>query len=177
MNKERIEEKALKIYPENFAWVRCDEDSETYTEIDADGIKWLKVDANKTYREGYIKALLEIESKKKTLKSIIDNNHLIDDIVKIALDPTIESKGEQIKGLLFMSLTDDYWDYVESLSTVKGLVARDEDGCLKFFDEKPIREENFWINTGDQIQLKEELFPDVTWESEPIEVELNIRKL
>ena len=66
MTDKQIEERALEAYPEDFAWVKCDENSKTYTEIDCNGIKWLKVDKNKTYRDGYIKALKEVETETKT---------------------------------------------------------------------------------------------------------------
>lgn len=49
------EKKALKEYPKDYAYAKCDEDETNYCEIDSDGIKWLKVDINKTNRDCYIK--------------------------------------------------------------------------------------------------------------------------
>lgn len=48
-------EKALERYPEDYAYSRLDDDAVDYTEIDGDGVKWMKVDTNKTAREGYTK--------------------------------------------------------------------------------------------------------------------------
>lgn len=69
---------------------------------------------------------------------------------------------------------------------IKGWVARDqnvsEDGTNLYFGwKKPKRlgDEPFitWVDFGDFISLPKEMFQDITWESEPIEVELLIRKL
>ena len=50
-----VGQKALEAYPKDYAYTKCDEDETNYSEIDADGIKWLKVDINKTNRVCYIK--------------------------------------------------------------------------------------------------------------------------
>ena len=34
-----------------------------------------------------------------------------------------------------------------------------------------------WCDYGDFISLPKEMFPELTWEDEPIEVELTIRKI
>lgn len=61
-------------------------------------------------------------------------------------------------------------------------VARDKDGSLWLYNEKPTREEksSCWINkssiTNEGIgTLQLTMFPDLKWEDEPIEIEL-IRK-
>lgn len=133
MTDKQIEEKALEAYPESFAWSRCDENSETYTEIDGDGIKWLKVDRNKTYREGYIKAIKDIKSLPKTI----------------------------------------------------GWIAKEKDGTISFFNKKPQRfiDENnnctgWYSENGCETAINfDSDIPELTWESEPLEVELIIRKL
>lgn len=61
----------------------------------------------------------------------------------------------------------------------KGWVAKDECG-LWFFRNKPYRVTgtlvSYWtdVNPNSEIGLSEELFPELTWESEPVEVELTI---
>ena len=73
---------------------------------------------------------------------------------------------------------------ISSLSKVKGWVARDRGGDLHIFKAKPDRVkdnlgldyDNYWC--GEYItELDCDIFPDLTWESEPIEVELLIRKI
>lgn len=64
-------------------------------------------------------------------------------------------------------------------------VARDKDECLWLFIDKPIRsQKNDWwevdtqnslLRDDDCLQIDEELFPDLSWEDEPIEVDL-VRK-
>ena len=48
-------------------------------------------------------------------------------------------------------------------------VARDKDGELYLFSEKPSKREEFWLMssaTTTVIQLPSELFPEVKWEDE-----------
>lgn len=49
------EQKALEAYPEDYAYVKCDNEDTNYTEIDDEGTKWLKVDFNKEFRTVYTK--------------------------------------------------------------------------------------------------------------------------
>lgn len=69
----------------------------------------------------------------------------------------------------------------ESLPKIHGWVARDGDDkkrlCL--FTEPPVRFEDMWLPEEDRIYLflDNSLFPEITWESEPVEVELLIRKV
>lgn len=69
----------------------------------------------------------------------------------------------------------------ESLPKIHGWVARDGDDkkrlCL--FTEPPVRIEDMWLPEEDRIYLflDNSLFPEITWESEPVEVELLIRKI
>lgn len=58
-------------------------------------------------------------------------------------------------------------------------VARDKDGCLNLFSSKPVKEKDvdWWEladieNDEEFMELNPELFPDLRWEDEPIEVEL-----
>ena len=47
---------------------------------------------------------------KGELKSKITNT-LINSIINIVKDPTLgDSRKEQLKGLIFLAITDDYWD-------------------------------------------------------------------
>ena len=62
-------------------------------------------------------------------------------------------------------------------------IARDEDGRLNLFDVKPQKEACFqgkdyiWIvprGYMNQIMLNEKLYPEVTFENSPMEVELKL---
>lgn len=61
---------------------------------------------------------------------------------------------------------DKYWD--------KDMFASD----LFLAMEKPKRDEGWeaWADLGDFIALNPELFPDLTWDDDPIEVELIIKR-
>jgi hypothetical protein len=55
-------------------------------------------------------------------------------------------------------------------------VARDKNGDLWLYDCEPTRMNNYWHFNGyksDCYEISKDLFPDITWESEPIQVELN----
>ena len=62
-------------------------------------------------------------------------------------------------------------------------IARDKDGCLYFYEEKPWRQEidKMWIDfpiyldyklddIGCITQLDSDLYPELTWDNEPIEM-------
>lgn len=51
-------------------------------------------------------------------------------------------------------------------------VARDADGEVAFFKEKPERSEYLWEAKWYCWIVRRDMFPDLTWEDEPIEVEL-----
>lgn len=56
-------------------------------------------------------------------------------------------------------------------------VARDKDGTLWLYSEKPHREENYGVWYSDRVNIMEinsEEFPQLKWEDEPIEVKLII---
>lgn len=129
-------------------------------------------------REGYIKCAEEYEAGKQTLKGILENRPLIQSLINIANDPTIVHKVEQIQGLLFNCLTDDYWDYVTSLSKIHGWAARGTDG-LDFFTELPCMSGGVWVTpfNNNYLKLPDEMLPEIKTGSEPVEVELLIRKV
>lgn len=68
-------------------------------------------------------------------------------------------------------------------TVIQGWVARDQDGYISLFKDKPIRDTcdkddipyGFWDDVdGNCIDLPITLFPDLTWESEPIKVRISI---
>ena len=72
---------------------------------------------------------------------------------------------------------------VEADTVIQGWVVRDEDAdCPRFYNHKPFRKKDgfkdgLW-SYGMEIGLilDSSLFPDITWESDPIEVELIIKR-
>lgn len=57
-------------------------------------------------------------------------------------------------------------------------IARDEDSDLYLYSDKPTREKfnNIWSTKRACIHLDVNMFPDVKWESEPVEVEIKIKE-
>lgn len=67
-------------------------------------------------------------------------------------------------------------------TVIQGWVARDSDGTLSLFEVKPERvrykqdiKEGLWM-AKTMADLVSELFPDLTWDSEPEEVEIIIKR-
>lgn len=65
-------------------------------------------------------------------------------------------------------------------ATINGWVARTQDGLLGLLRIKPERScGDWWIDlSADEraiYRLPPELFPDITWDSDPIEVEITIK--
>lgn len=61
-------------------------------------------------------------------------------------------------------------------------IARDRDGCLYLFHRKPVRHKNMYMcwdlpynDAREPMLLDKSLFPNLTWDDEPIEVELKIK--
>ena len=59
-------------------------------------------------------------------------------------------------------------------------VARDEDGIIALFTNKPVKKQHWWIHPrfglGNVNKIPEKSFPQVKWEDkEPTEVELTIK--
>ncbi|MCM1356442.1 MAG: hypothetical protein NC212_08565 [Staphylococcus sp.] len=64
-------------------------------------------------------------------------------------------------------------------ATISGWVARDGDGTLFFHQAKPVKGRYYWdtpdLPAGDSMILPRESFPSLTWESDPLEVEIVIK--
>ena len=76
---------------------------------------------------------------------------------------------------------DAYTQALAELESPKlyGWVARDKNGMLHLFDVEPKRIGDYWWNRDYNSEpiCNEEAFPDITWESDPIEVEILIRRV
>lgn len=70
----------------------------------------------------------------------------------------------------------------EDVETIKGWLARDKDGSLAVYlyikPYKAIGRDNipldYWYNNKPCIDLDENLYPEVTWNTEPKEIEVQI---
>lgn len=66
----------------------------------------------------------------------------------------------------------------EKDTVIQGWVARDGNNDLNLYFQKPIRNRYspYWAGLGIGINFSKESFPDLTWDSDPIEVELIIKR-
>lgn len=57
-------------------------------------------------------------------------------------------------------------------------IARDEDGSLFMYQNKPRKDEYHWYSTDyDLFSIDDTLFPEIEWEDpEPTEVQIEIKK-
>lgn len=68
--------------------------------------------------------------------------------------------------------------------TIQAWIARDEDGRLCHYSEKPgrillINANSYWDCSEDAVccDLPEKMFPEITWDDEPRKVEISIKLL
>ena len=70
-------------------------------------------------------------------------------------------------------ITDKVFEEISAVPTIKGWVARDENGQLRFYCKHPEKRNTFWLPiSGRYMSLDQSLFPDLKWPDPPIEVEL-----
>jgi len=59
-------------------------------------------------------------------------------------------------------------------------IARDKCGGLYLYNDEPIKDNNFGVFQADisytEIEINPDLFPEVTWENSPQQVELKLIK-
>lgn len=55
-------------------------------------------------------------------------------------------------------------------------IARDEDGDLYLYEREPIKEIDYYYSSYASIKIDNNLFPEVTFENNPQEVELKLVK-
>lgn len=58
--------------------------------------------------------------------------------------------------------------------TYKGWLSRDASGDLYFGQEKPIDFGGIWQNMGENMQLRESDYPEITYENSPVKVTMTI---
>lgn len=60
--------------------------------------------------------------------------------------------------------------------TIKMWVARDRTGDLEAYMNEPERGNHVWLNDGEYSHIPRNLFPNLRWEDNPIEVEMTIKQ-
>lgn len=78
-----------------------------------------------------------------------------------------------------LSMLERFIDSLQQEQPVlHGWVAREDKGRLLLFGEKPLRNGNYgWKSSSFCIELNSNIYPDLMWIDDPIEVELSINKI
>ena len=63
---------------------------------------------------------------------------------------------------------------MDKIAKIKGLVARDSNGRLHIHEKKPSKILGHWYGGTDVL---DNLFQDIEWDNDPIEVELTINRV
>lgn len=131
-------------------------------------------------------------SEDKKILSFIESLEKEQDVsFESAWDAYAKTKGGGAITVNVKTLSKYFYElgcrHIENTPKIKGWIARDENGDLYAFVKKPerslgefeLKDKTLWEDfTGNgSIRLPKELFPDITWESDPIEVELTISEL
>lgn len=93
-----------------------------------------------------------------------------------------EWDSEYVQGLIEAAWYDGYTalgkQENDANTVISGWVARDKDGHLFMYCTKPERNENLqvWMGRYADFCLRDILFPDLTWDDEPIEVGIIIKQ-
>ena len=76
-----------------------------------------------------------------------------------------------------VTLTEDEYKKLTDAPKIKGWVARDKNGSITLYENKPYRDGDIWRGCSwKPSMIYEHFFPNLKWEDECIEVELIIRK-
>lgn len=111
----------------------------------------------------------------------LKDNEIVD---VIRYEKPINRDEVYVDGKLRLYLPSDLdFDVEEAEQTesavISGWVARDNNGTLWICSEEPQRYSDWWIIDTDEDYTKKELpsylFPSLTWESEPLEVDITIK--
>lgn len=95
-------------------------------------------------------------------------------------EETYSITGEELREGYIKGYTEAKKE-IESLPKIKCWIARDKyinefwgNGLVLHYS-KPVRKSTEWSSNTIAMHLPDEMFPEITWESEPKEVELIIR--
>ena len=68
-----------------------------------------------------------------------------------------------------------HFDFVQRVSTTDGWLARDEDGSLYFFRDKPTSVNGVWLTNNAVQKIPQDQFPQVTYIDSPVPCEMTLR--
>lgn len=68
-----------------------------------------------------------------------------------------------------------HFDFVQRVSNTIGWLARDEDGSLYFFRDKPTSCDGVWLANNSAIRISQDQFPQVTYIDSPVPCEMTLR--
>lgn len=68
-----------------------------------------------------------------------------------------------------------HFDFVQRVSTTNGWLARDEDGSLNFFNDRPTPCEGVWVARTNMKSVPRDQFPQVTYIDSPLPCEMTLR--
>lgn len=142
------------------------------------------------------------ESKKYIFDFAFDRAYALGKQTKAIIQEEIEKTAKKYAEKTMEDVYSEEWDseYVQDLiesawydgvnfalgkqeknaeeTVIQGWVARDEDGHLFMYCTKPERDEalQVWMGRYADFDLRNALFPDLTWDSEPEEVEIILKR-
>ena len=79
---------------------------------------------------------------------------------------------------IIKDMLNDLSKILSNAVTLKGFVARDENGLLFLHYKKPNRYNGMWLSSSlisNCLKLPDDSFPSLTWEDEPVEVEIQTK--
>ena len=135
-------------------------------------------------RKAYNVGLSQSESMEKEQDADLDFQRFAKEIDAVFALPSSQTKNTDEQPL--------NWEYAiarhfyelglsakENAPKIKGWVARDKDGTLVLYGQKPDREIVNWDDCGtdEHICINRNMFPYLKWEDEPIEVELLVKRV
>lgn len=105
------------------------------------------------------------------------NMEIIWNKLAIELDHAVISK-QLLGNLLTRAFESGKLEKDTEDTVINGWVARDKNGDLYMYTCKPERNSNlgYWDGNVPDITPSNDLFPDLTWESEPEEIEIIIKR-
>lgn len=170
MNNQDYEQKKRECWEEYFKHVVCGTDSHEY---------WFNKIFDRAYALGKEKETITQEEIEKEAEHYDDKHteQLIYDIQndRTSWKPLQDGICNAFKAGANFALGKQEKD---ADTVIQGWVARDEDGHLFMYCTKPERYEalQVWMGGYADFDLRNALFPDLTWDSEPEEVEIILKR-
>lgn len=95
--------------------------------------------------------------------------HLSLEIKKEILLPVLKAFGFEIEFITEPTLTEEEWHQARVFKD--GYLARDKDLAITYYKISPKRTSSWWERDGRTNNIPRDLFPFITWDSEPWSIE------